>query len=92
MAEKDPVLLERLQRAYDAGPGHRSSARRWMTAHFDEIKEMFDGRMDWVWLTAWFQENGFRNADGSALKSETLRKTWRRLSRDRFLSTELEDK
>lgn len=83
MTNKDPALLERLLRAYDAGPGHRSSASRWMAAHYDEMRSMFDGRIDWVWLAVWFQENGFRNADGSAVKSETLRKAWLRLNQKR---------
>lgn len=82
MAGDDAVMLLRLQRAYDAGAGHRSSVKRWMQDNHEALAALFgDGRVDWVWLTAWFTENGFRNADGSALKKETVRKTWSRVNK-----------
>jgi len=82
MAGDDAVMLLRLQRAYDTGAGHRSSVRRWMQDNHEALASLFgDDRVDWVWLTAWFTENGFRNADGSALKKETVRKIWSRVNR-----------
>ncbi len=82
MVGDDPVIFLHLQRAYDAGAGHRSSVKRWMTDNHEALAALFgDGRVDWVWLTAWFSENGFRNADGSALKKETVRKTWSRVNK-----------
>lgn len=83
MGEKPPVLLLRLQAAYENGERQRTSLKRWMTDNYEDfslkLDEMFPSQIDWVWLTGWFQENGFRNRNGSDLKRETVRKVWRRV-------------
>lgn len=83
MGEKPPVLLLRLHAAYENGERQRTSLKRWMTDNYEgfsaKLDELFPSQIDWVWLTAWFQENGFRNRDGSDLKRETVRKVWRRV-------------
>lgn len=83
MTGKPPVMLLRLQAAYENGERQRTSLKRWMTDNCEDfsqkLDEMFPGQIDWVWLTGWFQENGFRNRDGSDLKRETVRKVWRRV-------------
>jgi hypothetical protein len=88
MGSKDPVLLLRLQAAYENGERQRTSVKRWMTDNYEDfsakLDEMFpNGRVNWIWLTAWFQENGFRNRDGSDLKKHTVRANWRRVIEDR---------
>jgi hypothetical protein len=87
MGSKDPVLLLRLQAAYESGERQRTSIKRWMTDNYEDfsakLDEMFPGQINWIWLTAWFQENGFRNRDGSDLKKDTVQKVWRRVNEER---------
>jgi hypothetical protein len=88
MGSKDPVLLLRLQAAYDNGERQRTSIKRWMTDNYDDLtakfEEMFpNDRINWIWLTSWLQENGFRNRDGSDLKKHTVKETWRRVIKER---------
>lgn len=88
MGSKDPVLLLRLQAAYENGERQRTSLKRWMTDNHEDftakLDEMFpNGRINWIWLTDWFQENGFRNRDGSDLKKDTVQKVWRRVNEER---------
>lgn len=83
MAE-DPALLLRLQEEYEGAESRRKSVGRWMTENYDDLsskfQEMFpSNRIDWIWLTGWLQENGFRNRDGSDLKKHTVKETWRRV-------------
>lgn len=86
MSEKPPVLLLRLQAAYE-GERQRVSLKRWMTDNYDgfcqKLDEMFPNQIDWIWLTNWFQQNGFRNRDGSDLKKETVRRIFRRVVDER---------
>ena len=88
MGSKDPILLLRLQASYENGERQRTNVKRWMMDNFDGFAEKLDvmfpnGRVDWVWLTAWFQENGFRNNDGSDLKKHTVRAHWRSVIEER---------
>lgn len=81
--EQDRSMLLHLRSSYQNAEHHRTSIKRWMSDNYDgfsaTLEVMFPGQIDWVWLTSWFQENGFRNRDGSDLKKETVRKVWSRV-------------
>jgi hypothetical protein len=82
--ESDESLLAEMKAAYKSTTLQRTSLKRWMTENSEgfteKLNEMFpNGRVNWVWLTEWFQEKGFRNRDGSDLKRETVQKVWRRV-------------
>ena len=83
MGENDEDLLMEIQTAYKKATRQRTNLKRWMTENFDgfsrKLDEMFPGQIDWIWLTSWFQEKGFRNQDGSDLKKDTVQKIWRRV-------------
>jgi hypothetical protein len=84
MGSEDPALLVRLREEYEGAESQRTNVRRWMTENYDDLfakfQEMFpNNRIDWIWLTAWLQGNGFRNRDGSDLKKHTVKETWRRV-------------
>ena len=88
MGSKNPVLLLRLQASYENGEQQRTSVKRWMMDNYDDLTAKFDemfpnGRINWIWLTSWLQDNGFRNRDGSDLKKHTVKETWRRVVEDR---------
>lgn len=82
--EHDQSMLLKLRSSYQSAPHYKSHVKRWMTENYDGFSAtlgvMFpNGRMNWVWLTEWFQENGFRNLDGSDLKKHTVKEYWRRV-------------
>ena len=82
--ERDQSMLLKLRSSYQSTPRYKSSLKRWMTDNYDGFSAtlgvMFpNGRINWMWLTGWFQENGFRNRDGSDLKKDTVRKVWTRV-------------
>lgn len=81
--EQDQSMLLKLRSSYQGTSRYKSNLKRWMTDNYNGFSAtlglMFPGQIDWVWLTSWFQENGFRNRDGSDLKKETVRKTWARV-------------
>lgn len=82
--ERDQSMLLRLRSSYQNAPHHKAHVKRWMTDNYDgfcaTLEVMFpNNRINWIWLTEWFQENGFRNLDGSDLKKHTVREHWRRV-------------
>ena len=80
MRRTDPEMLAKIQQAFADGGDRRPPLYQWMSRHYEDLVEMFDGaRLNWTHLTASFRDGGFVNGAGGELQPEIVRQTWYRV-------------